>query len=144
MNNRFDFDCGVSIELDEDKIKVNTYSGYRAKIVEDIYSILVTYKIYRDNNLLYTVWYDSGTQWEAMSHVMDNSFNKGLVNISYELLGTKWSFMRIYADEYAINIEEYDDNIVSIITREEELYRFANFLQDTHKKIIYDATHSQA
>lgn len=53
--NRFDFECGISIELDNDNIKVNTYTGSRPKTEKDIYNILLTYKIYRKNELLYTV-----------------------------------------------------------------------------------------
>ena len=53
--NRFDFECGISIELDNDNIKVNTYTGNRPKAEKDIYNILLTYKIYRNNELLYTV-----------------------------------------------------------------------------------------
>lgn len=53
--NRFDFECGISIELDNDNIKVNTYTRSRPKTEKDIYNILLTYKIYRNNELLYTV-----------------------------------------------------------------------------------------
>ena len=45
--NRFDFECGISIELDNDNIKVNTYTGDYPNTEKDIYNILLTYKIYR-------------------------------------------------------------------------------------------------
>ena len=140
MNNRFNFKCGISIELDNNNIKVNTYTGSRPKTEKDIYNILLTYKIYRKNELLYTVWYDSGSQWKAMSEFSPENFANELYSISYQFLDTKWIFTKLYNGHFAISLEEYEDNIAVIMTENNELYNFLDFLKATYKKIISQAT----
>ena len=140
MNNRFNFKCGISIELDNNNIKVNTYTGGHPKTEKDIYNILLTYKIYRKNELIYTVWYDSGSQWKAMSEFSPENFSNELYSISYQFLDTKWIFTKLYNDHFAISLEEYEDNIAVIMTTSDELYNFLDFLKTTYKKIISQAT----
>ena len=137
---RFNFRCGIGIELDNDNIKVNTYTGAHPKTEKDIYNILLTYKIYRNDELLYTVWYDSGLQWKSMSEFTPDNFKNDLSSISYQFLDTKWIFTKLYNGHFAISLEEYEDNIAVIMTTSDELYNFLDFLKTTYKKIISEAT----